>query len=489
MDNLSLYEDIKARTGGEIYLGVVGPVRTGKSTFIRRFMDLCIIPSISDINEKRRIIDELPQAGVGKTVMTTEPKFIPKTGIEIALSENIKAKFRLIDCVGYVVKNVQGIYEDDKERMVKTPWFADNIPFSKAAEIGTKKVIKDHSTIGVVVTTDGSIGELTRESYIEAEDKTINELKQIKKPFIVIVNSTNPESEYTQNIAKEISSKHNITALPVDCEKLDKGDINNILSSILNEFHVEAIEFHIPAWAESLPNDTPIKNELIQNAKKFLDEITTVKDIGRNNKDIESEYISEIKIHDFDFAEGVLKIDLIIDEKWYYMHLSNLTGETIEDEYSLINLIKKLSKFDKEFNGYNEAVNQARLKGYGVVVPKLDEVVLYDPEIIKNGNKYGVKLKAESPSVHLIKVNIGTEISPIVGSKEQAEDLLEYIKESKKEGNVWDTNIFGKTIGDLVEEGIKTKINTINDDCQIKLIDTMQKVINETSNGIVCLII
>lgn len=489
MDNLSLYEDIKARTGGEIYLGVVGPVRTGKSTFIRRFMDLCIIPSISDINEKRRIIDELPQAGVGKTVMTTEPKFIPKTGIEIALSENIKAKFRLIDCVGYVVKNVQGIYEDDKERMVKTPWFADNIPFSKAAEIGTKKVIKDHSTIGVVVTTDGSIGELTRESYIEAEDKTINELKQIKKPFIVIVNSTNPESEYTQNIAKEISSKHNITALPVDCEKLDKGDINNILSSILNEFHVEAIEFHIPAWAESLPNDTPIKNELIQNAKKFLDEITTVKDIGRNNKDIESEYISEIKIHDFDFAEGVLKIDLIIDEKWYYMHLSNLTGETIEDEYSLINLIKKLSKFDKEFNGYNEAVNQARLKGYGVVVPKLDEVVLYDPEIIKNGNKYGVKIKAESPSVHLIKVNIGTEISPIVGSKEQAEDLLEYIKESKKEGNVWDTNIFGKTIGDLVEEGIKTKINTINDDCQIKLIDTMQKVINETSNGIVCLII
>lgn len=489
MDNLSLYEDIKARTGGEIYLGVVGPVRTGKSTFIRRFMDLCIIPSISDINEKRRIIDELPQAGVGKTVMTTEPKFIPKTGIEIALSENIKAKFRLIDCVGYVVKNVQGIYEDDKERMVKTPWFADNIPFSKAAEIGTKKVIKDHSTIGVVVTTDGSIGELTRESYIEAEDKTINELKQIKKPFIVIVNSTNPESEYTQNIAKEISSKHNITALPVDCEKLDKGDINNILSSILNEFHVEAIEFHIPAWAESLPNDTPIKNELIQNSKKFLDEITTVKDIGRNNKDIESEYISEIKIHDFDFAEGVLKIDLIIDEKWYYMHLSNLTGETIEDEYSLINLIKKLSKFDKEFNGYNEAVNQARLKGYGVVVPKLDEVVLYDPEIIKNGNKYGVKIKAESPSVHLIKVNIGTEISPIVGSKEQAEDLLEYIKESKKEGNVWDTNIFGKTIGDLVEEGIKTKINTINDDCQIKLIDTMQKVINETSNGIVCLII
>lgn len=452
-------------------------------------MDLCIIPSISDINEKRRIIDELPQAGVGKTVMTTEPKFIPKTGIEIALSENIKAKFRLIDCVGYVVKNVQGIYEDDKERMVKTPWFADNIPFSKAAEIGTKKVIKDHSTIGVVVTTDGSIGELTRESYIEAEDKTINELKQIKKPFIVIVNSTNPESEYTQNIAKEISSKHNITALPVDCEKLDKGDINNILSSILNEFHVEAIEFHIPAWAESLPNDTPIKNELIQNSKKFLDEITTVKDIGRNNKDIESEYISEIKIHDFDFAEGVLKIDLIIDEKWYYMHLSNLTGETIEDEYSLINLIKKLSKFDKEFNGYNEAVNQARLKGYGVVVPKLDEVVLYDPEIIKNGNKYGVKIKAESPSVHLIKVNIGTEISPIVGSKEQAEDLLEYIKESKKEGNVWDTNIFGKTIGDLVEEGIKTKINTINDDCQIKLIDTMQKVINETSNGIVCLII
>lgn len=489
MDNLSLYEDIKARTGGEIYLGVVGPVRTGKSTFIRRFMDLCIIPSITDMNEKRRIIDELPQAGVGRTVMTTEPKFIPKSGIEVSLSDSIKAKFRLIDCVGYIVDNVQGIYEDDKERMVKTPWFPDNIPFSKAAEIGTQKVIRDHSTIGIVVTTDGSIGELTRESYIAAEDKTINELKQINKPFIVIVNSTFPESDYARNIAKEISLKHKITAIPMDCEKLNKNDVNTILSGILNEFPVDLIEFHIPAWAESLPNDNPVKNELILNAREFLDKITFIKDITKDCSNPDNDYISEIRINDFDFANGILKIDFCLDDKWYYMHLSNMTGETIEDEYSLINLIKKLSKFDKEFNGYNDAVNLARQKGYGVVVPKLDEIKLFDPEIIKNGNKYGVKLKAESPSVHLIKVNIGTEISPIVGSKEQAEDLLEYIKDSKKDGNVWETNIFGKTIGDLVEEGIRTKINTINDDCQLKLIDTMQKVINETSNGIVCLII
>ena len=489
MDNLSLYEDIKARTGGEIYLGVVGPVRTGKSTFIRRFMDLCIIPSITDMNEKRRIIDELPQAGVGRTVMTTEPKFIPKSGIEVSLSENIKAKFRLIDCVGYIVDNVQGIYEDDKERMVKTPWFTDNIPFSKAAEIGTQKVIRDHSTIGIVITTDGSIGELTRDSYISAEEKTINELKQINKPFIVIVNTTFPDSDYARNIAKEISFKHNITAIPMDCENLNKNDVNTILSGILNEFPVDLIEFQIPAWAESLPNDNPVKNELILNAKEFLDKITFIKDISKDCSNADNEYISEIRINDFDFANGVLNIDFCLDDKWYYMHLSNMTGETIEDEYSLINLIKKLTKFDKEFNGYNDAVNLARQKGYGVVVPKLEEIKLFDPEIIKNGNKYGVKLKAESPSVHLIKVNIGTEISPIVGSKEQAEDLLEYIKDSKKDGNVWETNIFGKTIGDLVEEGIRTKINTINDDCQLKLIDTMQKVINETSNGIVCLII
>ena len=490
MDNISLYEDIKARTGGEIYLGVVGPVRTGKSTFIRRFMDLCVIPSILDPNEKKRIIDELPQAGVGKTVMTTEPKFIPKTGIEIPLSNNVKAKFRLIDCVGYIVDSAQGVYEDDKERLVKTPWFDENIPFSKAAQTGTEKVIRDHSTIGIVMTTDGSIGEFTRDDYISAEEKAIMELKKIKKPFIVIVNSTFPASDFTRKIANEISEKYEVTALPMDCENLNKEDVNKILSAILYEFPIDCFNFNIPDWTECLKNDNPVKAELIENAADILQKITCVKDIskGYRNSD-KNRYITSVKINEFDFNTGILSVDFELDEKLYYEHLSNLTGENIEDEYALIELIRRLSKFDKEFNGYNDAINVAKNKGYGVVVPGLNDVKLYDPEIIKNGNKYGVKLKAESPSLHMIKVNIGTEISPIVGSKEQAEDLMAYIKESTKEGNVWETNIFGKTIGNLVEEGISAKIQTINDDCQMKLIDTMQKVVNETSNGIICLIL
>lgn len=489
MDNLSLYEDIKARTGGEIYLGIVGPVRTGKSTFIRQFMNLSVIPSISDPNEKRRVIDELPQAGVGKTVMTTEPKFIPKYGIEIPLSDTIKANFRLIDCVGFVTENAQGIYEDENERLVKTPWSNDNIPFSKAAEIGTEKVIRDHSTIGIVITTDGSIGEFTRESYINAETRAIEELKKINKPFIIIVNSIYPESDYAKNIAEEIQNKFDVTALSIDCEKMTKNDIRRILSCILDEFPIELIEFHFPAWIESLPSDNPIKDEIIQCSSEILHELTYIKNISQKTPKKENQYITSIKYDKFNFTNGVLGINFCVNEKLYYAHLSNIIGETIEDEYALINILKRLSKFDHDFNQYIDAFNLSKQKGYGVVVPTLDEITLYEPEITKTGNKYGVKIKAESPSIHLIKVKIGTEISPIVGSKEQAEDLLEYIKESKKDGNVWDTNIFGKTIGDLVEEGINTKIHTINDDCQVKLMDTMQKVINETSNGIVCLII
>ena len=341
MDNISLYEDIKARTGGEIYLGVVGPVRTGKSTFIRRFMDLCVIPSILDPNEKKRIIDELPQAGVGKTVMTTEPKFIPKTGIEIPLSNNVKAKFRLIDCVGYIVDSAQGVYEDDKERLVKTPWFDENIPFSKAAQTGTEKVIRDHSTIGIVMTTDGSIGEFTRDDYISAEEKAIMELKKIKKPFIVIVNSTFPASDFTRKIANEISEKYEVTALPMDCENLNKEDVNKILSAILYEFPIDCFNFNIPGWTECLKNDNPVKAELIENAADILQKITCVKDIskGYRNSD-KNQYITSVKINEFDFNTGILSVDFELDEKLYYEHLSNLTGENIEDEYALIELIR-----------------------------------------------------------------------------------------------------------------------------------------------------
>lgn len=489
MDNYSLYEDIKARTGGEIYLGVVGPVRTGKSTFIKKFMDLCIIPSVTDPNEKRRIIDELPQSGVGRTVMTTEPKFIPKNGVEVTLSPSVRAKFRLIDCVGFIVDGVEGIYEADRERMVKTPWFDENIPFGMAAETGTKKVITDHSTIGIIVTTDGSIGELTRESFIEAEEKAIKELKAIHKPFIVILNTTLPDSAYAKSIAEDISKKHAVTTLPMDCENLKNEDIEKILSTILFEFPVESIDFNVPAWINSLPDDHPVKDEIIKNARAILNNITTIKDISNELPDIEGTCIKKAKTNDFDFISGNLAINFDIDEKLYYSYLSEMTGEKIEDDYALIDMIKRLTAFNREYHSYIDAIDTVKNRGYSVVIPDMDEITLSDPEVIKNGSKYGVKIKADSPSIHMIKVNIGSEISPIVGTKEQAEDLLQYIRESKTQGDIWETNIFGKTIGDLTFDGINTKIQSLNDDCRTKLMDTMQKVVNESSNGIVCLII
>ncbi len=489
MDNFSLYRDIKARTDGEIYIGVVGPVRTGKSTFIKKFMDMMIIPGVDNPNEKERIIDELPQSAAGRTVMTTEPKFIPKEAVEINLGSNIRARFRLIDCVGYLVKGAQGVYEDDKERLVKTPWFKEEIPFTKAAEFGTGKVIKDHSTIGIVITTDGTIGDLPRENYLEAEEKTIAELKKINKPFVVIVNSTAPSSEDTARIVEYISQKYGVTAMAVDCERITKDDINNILLKILYEFPVGSIEFYLPKWVEMLPADNEIKNEIIQCARAILDNVTYIKDINGALPEMNSNCISKIKFENFDFNEGVQKINIYVDEKYYYDNLSELCGEPIADEYELISMIRSLSEMKKKYGRFTEAAEASMAKGYGVVMPERDEITLSEPEVIKTGNKYGVKLKATSPSVHMIRVNIGTEISPIVGSEEQAKDLIGYIKSSSEQGEVWDTNIFGKSIGQLVEDGIKGKIQMINDDCQVKLQETMQKVVNESNGGLVCLII
>lgn len=489
MDNISIYKDIKARTDGEIYIGVVGPVRTGKSTFIKKFMDLMVIPAIENPNERERIIDELPQSAGGRTVMTTEPKFIPKDAVEINLGSNIKADFRLIDCVGYLVRGAQGIYEDEKERLVKTPWFAEDIPFTQAAEYGTGKVIKDHSTIGIVVTTDGSIGDLPRENYLEAEEKTINELKKINKPFVVIVNSRNPAADETARTVEYITQKYGVSSMAVNCEQLTKEDINNILLRILYEFPVCSIEFYLPKWVEMLPSDNEIKQDIIACARAVTDSVTYIKDITASQPSCDSKYISKIKYDVFDFNSGVQRINISVDEKYYYDNLSQLIGEDINDEYELIAMIRSLSIMKKEYGRYIDTARSSMAKGYGVVMPERSEISLSEPEVIKTGNKYGVKIKAESPSVHMIRVNIGTEISPIVGSEAQAADLIKYISENSQNGDVWDTNIFGKSIGQLVEDGIRTKIQMINDDCQVKLQETMQKVVNESSGGLVCLII
>lgn len=486
----NLYRDIQQRTGGEIYIGIVGPVRTGKSTFIKRFMDLMVIPNMEDENSKARTIDELPQSAQGKTIMTTEPKFIPKDAATIRLGGDSEVKVRLIDCVGYMVDGAAGHMEGNSKRMVKTPWFDYEIPFVDAASIGTQKVIKDHSTIGVVITADGSFGELARENYIAAEEKTIGELKTLGKPFVVVLNSEKPYSEETVKLSEQMMEQYQTPVIPVSCEQLRKDDVNRILESVLHEFPIVKMEFYIPKWAEMLPAGNRMKESVIENARAILHSVTKAKDISQIKKQDDSEYIAGIHLDKMDLAQGLLKIKIEMEDKYYYENISELTGVPIQGEYQLISLIKELSAQKNSYEKVADAVNAVQMKGYGVIHPQLCDITLEEPELIRHGNKYGVKLKATSPSVHLIRANIETEIAPIVGNEDQAKDLIAYIKEGQNTPNgVWDTNIFGKSVGELMEDGIRSKISMMDDECQMKLQDTMQKIVNDSNGGLVCIII
>jgi stage IV sporulation protein A len=486
-----VYNDIKARTGGDIYIGVVGPVRTGKSTFIKRFMDLLVIPNIGDKHTKDRAIDELPQSAAGKTIMTTEPKFIPKEAAEIQLGEDTKVNIRLIDCVGYMVDGASGHIENEQERLVKTPWFDHEIPFTQAAEIGTQKVINDHSTIGIVVTADGSFGDIPRDNYIPAEEKTIAELKKLKKPFIVLLNSNKPYSESTINLANDIANKYNVTVMPVNCEQLKKDDIHRIMSNILSVFPVSEINFFMPKWAEMLPDDHWLKVDLIESVKALLKKISLIRDARPENLSSDSKYVKKFKIDKIEMENGTVKVNIEFDDAHYYNILSDLIGVPIRDEYQLISTIRELADMKNEYNKVSNACNEVRSRGYGVVMPTREEITVDDPEIMKHGNKYGVKIKATAPSIHMIKANIQTEIAPIVGSEEQANDLINYIKSNAAENpeGIWDTNIYGKSIKQLIDEGITTKISKMSDESQLKLQETMQKIINDSNGGIICIII
>ncbi|SHO46035.1 stage IV sporulation protein A [Anaerocolumna xylanovorans] len=486
-----VYNDIKARTGGDIYIGVVGPVRTGKSTFIKRFMDLLVIPNIADVNNKERAIDELPQSAAGKTIMTTEPKFIPKEAAQIQLGDDTKVNIRLIDCVGFMVEGAAGHIENEQERLVKTPWYDYEIPFTQAAEIGTQKVINDHSTIGIVVTTDGSFGELPRENYVTAEEKTIGELKKLKKPFIVLLNTNRPYSESSQNLANDITQKYNVNCIPVNCEQLRKEDINHVMTNILSVFPVSEINFYTPKWAEILPDDHWLKADLIDSVKQLLKGITLINDVKNDNMITDSKYVNRFKIDKIEMENGSVKVDVEFDDSYYYNILSDLIGVTIADDYQLINTIRELAEVKKEYGKVAGACEEVRQKGYGVVNPGREEILIEEPEIMRHGNKYGVKIRATAPSVHMIKAMIETEIAPIVGSEEQANDLINYIRKNASENpeGIWETNIYGKSIQQLVEDGINTKISKMTDESQIKLQETMQKIINESNGGIICIII
>lgn len=482
-----VYNDINKRTDGEIYLGIVGPVRSGKSTFIKRFMELLVIPQISDVNSKERTIDELPQSASGTTIMTTEPKFVPKDAVKINLSSDLSIKIRMIDCVGYIVKGATGQYENDNERMVKTPWFDYDIPFTKAAEIGTKKVITDHSTIGIVITTDGSFGDIKRENYLEAEERTINQLKAIGKPFVVVLNTQKPYAQETKELAKNISEKNNVTVIPVNCEQLKAEQINEILSNVLLEFPLTSISFNIPKWVEMLDEDHYFKNSIIQSISEKIKNIKRVKEIY-SLTDLKSDYIKKAELSDVDLSTGNIYINLNLDEEQYYIVLSDLTGIDIQNEYSLIKSLKECAKIKEKYSRLENAVTDVYYKGYGVVTPSKDEIILGEPEITRAGNKFGIKIKAEAPSVHMIKTNVITEIAPLVGNEDQANDLINYIKANGESG-MFDTNIFGKSIEQIVEEGIKNKLQKLSDETQEKLKNTLEKITNESNGGVICIII
>ncbi len=490
MEDFNVYKDIQARTNGEIYIGVVGPVRTGKSTFIKRFMDQMVLPYMTDEHSKQRTRDELPQSAAGKTIMTTEPKFIPKEAAEIDLFDGCSVKIRLIDCVGYMVEGAAGHIENNEERKVKTPWYDYDIPFTQAAELGTKKVINNHSTIGLVITTDGSIGDLPREAYLEAEEKTIHELKNLNKPFLVLVNTQMPYKDEAKAVANEIAEKYGVTSMAVNCEQLRKDDVKNIMEKVLYEFPISRIEFYMPKWVEMLPGSHKMKADLIDHAKDLMKEMSYIKDVIGRDFTFESPYVKRVKADQINMSDGCVKLQMQVDDGYYYEILSDLTGSEIQGEYQLLSMLKELSKMKNEYVKVMDALGDVRRKGYGVIYPAKDEILLSNPEVIKNGNKYGVKIKAESPSIHMIRANIETEIAPIVGSEDQANDLMVYIKdEAKGEEGIWGTNIFGKSVEQLVQSGIQSKIAMIGEESQEKLQETMQKIVNDSKGGLICIII
>lgn len=490
MDALQLYKDITFRTNGEIYIGVVGPVRTGKSTLIKRFMDLLVLPNMEDEHAKERTRDELPQSASGTTVMTTEPKFVPKEAANIKLAEDVEVKVRLIDCVGFMVEGASGHIENEVERQVKTPWFDTEIPFTKAAAIGTQKVIHDHATIGLVVTTDGSICGIPREKYEAAEEKTMNELKSIGKPFLIVLNCKKPYTKEAAALKEELEEKYKTSVLPVNCEQLKEEDIHNMMRHILYEFPVSEAEFYIPKWVEMLPGEHRIKQELYQTVRKILSEMEDIRSVSKKDYQTDCPYIEQIQVEKIEMDTGKVRIGIHFAESYYYQVLSELTGAEIHGQYELISVLKNLSEMKKEYTQIKDAFSDVRMKGYGVVSPKKEEIRLEEPAIMKQGSKYGVKIHAEAPSIHMIRANIETEIAPIVGNEQQAQDLVNYIKaESESEEGVWGTNIFGKSIEELVQDGMRNKIIKINEESQVKLQDTMQKIVNDSNGGIVCIII
>ncbi len=488
----NIYGEIAERTNGNVYIGVVGPVRTGKSTFVKRFMDLKVIPNIENGYDKARAIDELPQSGTGRTIMTAEPKFVPNEAVEISMEDNVSLSVRMIDCVGYIVKEAIGYIEDNAPRMVSTPWFDSPIPFEKAAETGTRKVIDDHSTIGIVVTTDGSITEIPRSAYMDAERRVIEELKARQKPFAVLLNSTHPDDAETKKIADEISRAYQVPVKCIDVLNMREAEINDIMNMVLMEFPISDIYINFPSWVDSLDNDYDLKENFRNLCVNTFSGIRKLREAREKIKQLtEPDYVAEASIKVIKPGSGFINIQLSTDEALFYKTLCDISGLDIGDERKLMSCIKELSEVQKQYRHIEYALHRAKTAGYGIVMPTVDEMSLEQPEIIKQAGRFGVKLRATAPSIHLIRADIETEIAPLVGSEKQSEELAGYIinEFEDKPDAMWKSNIFGKSLHDLVSEGLNNKLLKMPEDAQIKLRETLERIINEGNGGLICIIL
>lgn len=493
MKSVDIYKDIATRTGGDIYIGVVGPVRTGKSTFIKNFMERLVIPSIDSRYKKEEAIDELPQSASGRTIMTTEPKFIPSESVEITVGDNTKMKTRLVDCVGYIIDDALGDMEDGMPRMVKTPWSEEEVPFIEAAESGTKKVIEDHSTIGIVVTTDGSITDIPRQNYEDAEQRVINELKELNKPFIVVLNTKAPEAEETELLKARLEQKYSVPVIASDVLNLTEKDIKDMFERVLEEFPVTEIAFKLPLWFNMVDHNYPIKAQIIKEILTIFHSDINIREINEliNSLKNSSEMFSSIVIITSNMENGKIRIELNLKGEIFFKILSDKTNMDIKNECDIFRAIDDYSCIKKEYDKIKNALEEVRIKGYGIVTPRIDELTLEEPEIVKQGSKYGVKLKASAPSIHLIRADIETEVSPIVGSEKQSEDLVKYLLSEFENdpSQIWHSNIFGKSLHELVNEGLHNKLYKMPDEAQMKIQETLQRVINEGSGGLICIIL
>lgn len=492
MEGTNIYDTIAQRTQGDIYIGVVGPVRTGKSTFIKRFMDTLVIPNIDSSYRRERANDELPQSAAGRTIMTTEPKFIPEQAVTITVDGTASLNVRMIDCVGYIVPSSLGYIEDNAPRMVKTPWFEEEIPFNMAAEIGTQKVIKEHSTIGLVVTTDGTITEIPREEYAEAEERVVSELKEINKPFIVLLNTMSPASPEAVQTANEMENRYGVPVYPVNCLEMTENEIRRILEKVLFEFPVREIGVELPKWLTGLDKNHPIRRSVFDTIRSAAEKTTKISNVSAmTNEIINCEYVDNARMNSVELGTGSAGLNISLSPDLFYKVLGETTGLEIDGEAALMANMVELAAVKKKYDKIKNALDEVEATGYGIVMPSLEEMSLDEPEIIRQSGRYGIRLRAQAPSIHMLKADITTEVSPIVGSERQSEDLVNYLLREFDENpsKIWESNIFGTSLYGLVNEGLHNKLYRMPGDARIKLKETVERIINEGCSGLICIIV